>query len=247
MPRDIKKALEEHRKSEIHGSRLGPVIHDIVYGAHDGIVTTFAVVAGTVGADLAVGVVIILGIANLLADAVSMGAGAFLSHKSERDQYRRLYKEELQEIEDDPELERAEVRESYEKRGFTGKDLDRVTEILTRDKRVWAETMMREEHGVTDEADGAGITHGLATFAGFVVFGAVPLLPYFFGVPADWKFPVAVGGTFLALALVGVTRSIVTRERIYRGAIEIIVIGAVTASIAYGVGVALKGVVGVAL
>lgn len=244
MIRNLKKALEEHKKSEVHGSRLGPVIHDIVYGAHDGIVTTFAVVAGTAGADLAVGVVIILGMANLLADGVSMGAGAFLSNKSERDQYRRLFKEELQEIEDDPELERAEVREFYEKRGFTGKDLERVTEVLTSDKHVWAETMMREEHGMTEESDGMGLVHGFATFLGFVVFGAVPLLPYVFDVPPDNRFTAAIIGTFLALVLVGVTRSIVTRERIYRGAMEIVLIGAVTASIAYGVGVALKGLAG---
>ena len=90
----IKKALAQHRAGESHGSTLGPYIHDIVYGAHDGIVTTFAVVAGTAGAGLSTGVVIILGVANLLADGVSMGAGAFLSLRSERDQYHRLLKEE---------------------------------------------------------------------------------------------------------------------------------------------------------
>lgn len=244
MARDLKKALEEHKKAELHGSRLGPVIHDIVYGAHDGIVTTFAVVAGTAGADLTAGIVIILGMANLLADAVSMGAGAFLSAKSERDQYQRLLKEELQEIEDDPELEREEVREFYEKRGFAGKDLERVVQVLTADKQVWAHTMMREEHGMSDDSGGQGLMHGVATFIGFVLFGSVPLLPYFFDVPPEYRFTAAIIGTFFALVLVGVTRSIVTRERIYRGAIEIVIIGAVTASIAYGVGVALKGLAG---
>ena len=67
------------------------------------------VVAGTAGANLSAGIVIILGVANLLADGVSMGAGAFLSNRSERDQYRRLLKEELQEIETDPEVEREEI------------------------------------------------------------------------------------------------------------------------------------------
>ncbi len=241
MTRDIKKALQEHRQSEIHGSRLGPVIHDIVYGAHDGIVTTFAVVAGTAGADLGVGIVVILGVANLLADGVSMGAGAFLSSRSERDQYRRLYKEELQEIEDDPELERAEVREFYEARGFRDADLDRVVAVITSDKKVWAETMMREEHGLTETSDGAGMMHGFATFLGFVVFGSVPLLPYFFTVSPETRFPAAIVGTFAALVLVGITRSIVTRERIYRGIVEIVCVGLVTAGIAYGVGVVLKG------
>src|SRR3989338_8244680 len=95
---DIRTRLEQHRREEIHGHKLGPYIQDIVYGGHDGIITTFAVVAGTAGADLPHYIVIILGLANLFADAVSMGAGAFLSLKSELDHYFRLQKEELQEI-----------------------------------------------------------------------------------------------------------------------------------------------------
>ena len=244
MSRDLQKALAEHRAAEIHGSTLGPWIHDIVYGGHDGIVTTFAVVAGTAGAGLSWGVVIVIGVANLLADAVSMGAGSFLSMRSERDQYRRLMREELEEIETDPEVEREEVREAYAKKGFSDADLDRAVQIITRDKNVWAAVMMREEHGMSDEEGDGALLHGLATFMGFVVFGCVPLLPYFFFREGSNNFPLAIAGTAAALLLLGITRSWVTRERIYRGMIEIFIIGALTASIAYGVGVALKGVAG---
>lgn len=244
MQRNLKEALAKHRAAEIHGSTLGPWIHDIVYGAHDGIITTFAVVAGTAGAELSAGIVIVLGIANLLADGVSMGAGSFLSKKSEHDQYKRLLKEELKEIQDDPEIERAEVREAYAAKGFSGDDLDRVVKVITSDTDVWAQTMMREEHGMNEpEAKGA-IWHGVATFLGFLVFGAVPLLPYIFSAGNANNFRTAIIGTGVALALVGITRSFVTRERIYRGIIEIVLIGAVTASIAYGVGVLLKNVAG---
>ena len=242
--RDLQADLLAHRAAELHGNRLGPWIHDIVYGAHDGIVTTFAVVAGTAGASLPVGIVIILGVANLLADGVSMGAGAFLSMRSEHDQYQRLLKEELQEIEDDPELEREEIREAYRAKGFSGDDLERTVRIITSDKKVWAETMMREEHGMMDGSANLAFLHGLATFGGFLVFGAVPLLPYFISRGNSDNFSFAILGTVLALLLVGITRSLVTRQRIYRGVLEILVIGTVTASIAYGVGVLLKGVAG---
>ncbi len=243
--RNLKEDLIKHRATELHGSTLGPWIHDIVYGAHDGIVTTFAVVAGTAGAGLSAGIVIILGIANLLADGVSMGAGSFLSRKAEHDQYERLLKEELREIETDPEIEREEIREAYAKKGFAGADLERAVSVITADKNVWAETMMREEHGMTDDSSENALLHGLATFVGFLVFGSVPLLPYFFLQGSDHNFRSAIIGTAAALLLVGITRSIVTRERIYRGAVEILLIGAVTASIAYGVGVALKSFAGV--
>ncbi|NOS68002.1 MAG: GMP synthase [Candidatus Peribacteraceae bacterium] len=243
--RNLQAELKRHRAQELHGSPLGPWIHDIVYGAHDGIVTTFAVVAGTAGAGLSWGVVIILGMANLLADAVSMGAGAFLSIRNERDQYQRLLKEELHEIETDPEIEREEIREAYAAKGFSGKDLEHAVEIITSNKKAWADTMMKEEHGMIESKDGRALLHGLATFLGFLLFGSVPLIPYFLFREGSDNFPYAIGGTFIALLLVGVTRSIVTRERIYRGALEILLIGAVTASIAYGVGVALKSVAGV--
>ena len=95
---DLRQRTLDHMKGELHGSTLGPFIQDVIYGGNDGIVTTFAVVAGTVGAGMPHYIVIILGIANLLADGTSMATGAFLSLKSERDQYHRIRKEELEEI-----------------------------------------------------------------------------------------------------------------------------------------------------
>lgn len=243
---DIKRRLAQHRAADIHGSALGPFIHDIVFGAHDGIVTTFAVVAGTVGAELPVSVIVILGIANLLADGVSMGAGAFLSLRSEKDQYERILKEEMQEIEHMPEMEREEIREAYEAKGFTGTDLDHAVAILTRDKDVWAKTMMHEEHGMTGETASRPFLHGLMTFLGFLVFGAIPLAPYLFGFGGGRQFLTAVLSTAAALLIVGITRSVVTRERIVRGVVEVLAVGSLATVVAYGTGVLLKQVAAVA-
>lgn len=247
MTDDLQKRLEEHLAEERHGSRLGPFIQDVVYGGNDGIVTTFAVVAGTVGAELPHYIVIILGIANLLADGTSMGTGAYLSLKSEKDQYHRLRKEELQEIEEMPDLEREEIRIAYEQKGFTGKDLDRAVEIITSDNSRWADAMMLEEHGLTEESVSKPLLHGVMTFLSFVVFGSIPLLPFVLGVDLDHRFTVAIWSTLAALFLLGLTRSIVTRERIFRGPIEIVSVGALGAIVAYGIGVLLKDVVGVVL
>lgn len=243
--RDMQKALEEHKKQDIHGSKLGPVIHDIVYGGNDGIVTTFAVVAGTVGADLPHYIVIILGLANLIADGTSMGTGSFLSIRSERDQYKRLRKEELQEIEDDPEVEREEVKEFYAAKGFEGQQLDDVVDVITRDKDVWADTMMIEEHQMADEGGDKPFLHGLMTFLSFQIFGAIPLIPYVFAIERTQRFPVAIFSTIGALILLGLTRSIVTKERLFRGPIEIVSVGALGAIVAYAIGFLLKNSVGV--
>lgn len=244
MSEEIRAALQKHKEEEQHSSRLGPYIHDIVYGANDGIVTTFAVVSGVTGAELAPSIVIILGFANVLADALSMGLGNYLSIKSKQDNYHRVLKEELKEIEDIPELEREEIREIYRNKGFEGVDLDRVVSIITARKDVWAATMMREEHGLVSEDAGLPVVHGLTTFFAFVLFGSIPIVPYLLPVPADSRFFVTIIATGVALLLVGLLRSWVTRERMFRGPLEVFAVGAVCALVAYWVGVGLKGFAG---
>lgn len=240
--RDLRRKMKEHMNEEIHGSKIAPYIQDVVYGGNDGIVTTFAVVAGTMGADLPHYVVVILGLANLIADGTSMGTGSFLSTKSEMDNYKRLRKEELNEIKTDPELEKEEIRYFYEKKGFQGQDLERVTQVITSNDDVWADTMMLEEHGLTEDSASQPLLHGMITFASFIAFGVIPLLPYLLGISKDARFDVAIWSTFASLALLGFTRSWVTKERLLRGPIEIIVIGAIGAFVAYGIGNLLEGV-----
>lgn len=241
---DIKRALAEHRSAELHGSTLGPYIHDIVYGANDGIVTTFAVVSGVAGAELSSYIIVILGFANVLADGLSMGLGNFLSTKSRHDNYRRVLKEELKEIEDIPDLEREEIREIFEKKGFRGADLDRATQIVTSDPKIWVETMMREEHGLMADEDGVPVLHALMTFGAFVLFGAIPILPYLLPIGASSRFPITIASTAVALLVVGLLRSWVTRERLIKGPLEILGVGLLCAFVAYYVGVFLKGFAG---
>lgn len=233
-------ALERHRNEERHGHRLGSYIREIVYGGNDGIVTTFAVVAGTVGADLPHYIVIILGLANLFADGLSMATGAYLSEKSEQAQWKRIRREEELEIEKIPDMERAEVREYFVSLGFADNDLQRAVEIVTSNKKHWVDVMMVAEHGHVDDRDSSPLLDGISTFASFVLFGAIPLLPFFLGVAPERRFGVAIVSTAIALVLLGIARSYVTKEKLYKGPMEIVFVGAIGAVVAYGVGVFLK-------
>jgi VIT1/CCC1 family predicted Fe2+/Mn2+ transporter len=244
IPPDLTRALAAHDEADIHGSRLRLFIQDIVLGGNDGIVTTFAVVAGTVGAHLSSAVIIILGLANLLADGLSMGAGVFLSLRSERDRYERIRKEERKEIEDDPEIEREEVRRAFRAKGFEGEMLEHVVQTITADKERWVDAMLHEEHGLLEDGSVHPLFNGFVTFLAFALFGFIPLLPYFFGIPADSRFSVALIATTVALILLGITRSIITRERLLRGPLEIVGVGLLCAAVAYGVGALLRGIVG---
>ncbi len=242
MNRDeLKKAMAKHKASESHGSKLGPYIHDIVYGANDGIVTTFAIVSGVTGAQMAASIVVILGYANVLADGLSMGLGNYLSIRSKEDNYHRLYKEEELEIEQIPDIEREEIREIYAAKGFAGQELETVVKRITNDRKLWIETMMLEEHGLTKDENGSPIIHGLMTFLAFLVFGSIPIVPYMLPIPDERRFVMAIIATGIALLGVGLLRSWVTRERLIKGPLEILAVGAVCAAAAYGVGVFLRG------
>ncbi len=237
-------ALLAHREEAVHGRRLGPFIQDIVYGANDGIITTFAVVAGVTGADLAHHIVVILGLANLFADGISMGMGNYLSLRSERDQYQQMYEEEKKEVAEMPEIEREEIRAIYAGKGFSGADLDRVVGTITGNERVWIETMMREEHGLSPHGVEMPALHGFMTFISFILFGAIPILPYMLGVVSpESRLSVAVISTVAALFLLGALRSFVTKQRPFWGIMEVLSIGMVCALAAFTVGVLLQGIV----
>ena len=117
-----------HNEATAHNlfSKFQDYLGQFVYGGIDGCVTTFAVVSGAVGANLDSSIIIILGFANLLADGFSMSVGAYLSAKSERDNYDKHKRTEYYEIEHYPELERQEVRDAYRAKGFEGELLEQV-------------------------------------------------------------------------------------------------------------------------
>jgi vacuolar iron transporter family protein len=147
---------------------------DAIYGANDGIITTFAIVAGVVGAGLSDRVILILGFANLLADGFSMGASNLLARRSQRD------------------------------------PLARVRSTAFR--------------------------HGVVTWAAFVVAGAIPLLAYLLPIARGDEFRVAIALTLATLFVIGASRALVLKTNWLRSGTEMLVVGAIAAIVAYGVG-----------
>ncbi|MEE9555238.1 MAG: VIT1/CCC1 transporter family protein [candidate division Zixibacteria bacterium] len=234
----IKAAAEEHK------TESGAYIGEAVYGALDGIVTTFAVVAGVEGAGLSSGIVLILGFANLIGDGLSMGVGSYLSTKSRREYEQSERERELWEIENYPRGEREEIREIYRKKGFSGADLDRAVEIITSDRKIWIDTMMQEELGIIEE-DSPPFLNGLSTFISFVIAGFLPLLFFVLALAAptlqEYTFVMSVGLTALALFGVGSLRVLVTKTKWWRSGLEMLIVGGMAALGAYIIGNLLKG------
>ncbi len=246
---DHSKAMAAHSKEEIeshHSNGSAEYLGSMVYGALDGIVTTFAVVAGAAGAGLSPGIVLVLGFANLFADGLSMAVGNYLSMKSQQSYYETERKREEWEVDNYPAGERAEIVEIYRRKGFAGRNLEKMVELITSKKTVWIDTMMTDELGLLPDQR-SPVKAGLYTYAAFVIAGFVPLLIFVISLinplPPALTFPVAFLLTFATIFAVGSLRSLVIAKHWLTAGMEMLLIGGLTAVVAYGIGAFIGGLV----
>lgn len=233
--------------SEKHGGAGSQYLGEMVYGGLDGIITTFAVVTGVAGAQLGTSVILILGLANLLADGFSMATGAYLSTKSEQEYYRKEWEREAWEVEHFPDGERMELLDIYASRGYSEEDSRQLVEIQSRDPGRWVNSMMLDELGMMKDESNP-LVNGLVTFGAFIVAGSVPLLVYLLGllvsIPQAGTFPASLIMSALALFGLGAAKVMVTKLNPIRSGLEMLVVGGLAAGVAFAVGALLKGIAG---
>ena len=202
----------------------------MVYGGIDGAITTFAIVGGVAGADLASGIIIILGVSNLVADGGSMAAANYLGTRAEMDQRERTRRLEESHIAMHPDGEREEVREIYRRKGFEGGQLEGVVDVLTADHDRWVDTMLTEEHGLA-KASRSAWTSAVVTFLAFGCAGIMPLAPYLIGVlaPRGLDNPLLLSALATSLTLYGVgwLKGRVLGTTRWRSGVETLLIGEV--------------------
>lgn len=215
----------------------GAYLKDVVYGANDGIITTFAIVSGVAGAGLEATVVILLGIANLLADGFSMAASNYLGTKSEREFMDRERKIEQKEFADAPHEEIEEMGGILRKKGYSETDINALLPLVFKNQDFWVDIMLQEELGVSlgDNADNPARS-AAATFFAFVIAGFVPLIPYLFIDAGENVFNFAIVFTAVTLFVVGALRSRFTGRNWLIAGSEMLIVGGIAASIAYAVG-----------
>jgi vacuolar iron transporter family protein len=243
-----KSSLKYKSEEELHGTSkwmkdIQEYLPESVYGSIDGIVTTFAVVAGAAGANLRIEIVLILGIANLVADGLSMSVGSYLSKKTEHDNYNRHYKVEEWEIEHLPEIERKEIEDIYKSKGFEGAELQMVVNRITSNKQVWLNTMMTDELGLIDDSK-SPFKSGLFTFIAFIIAGAIPLIAYVFTLMNRQTLdPFLVSSLFtgITFVIIGLAKNLVTQAGWLRSVTETLALGGIAASVAYMIGDFLEG------
>jgi VIT1/CCC1 family predicted Fe2+/Mn2+ transporter len=208
-------------------------LRDIIYGAIDGAVTTFAIVAGVAGAGLSPFVIVALGIANVLADGFSMAAGNYSGTKAERDDARRLAQVEGRHLDSAPRGERREIREILRRKGLSGDILEGATEQIASNREAAIQLMLTDEYGLPPvEPD--PMRAAIATFLAFLVAGFVPLLPFIFSVPNAFTVSAVVTG--VVFFCIGAAKSIWSLSPWWRSGLETFFIGGAAAGVAYFVG-----------
>jgi len=227
-----------------HKTTQGRYMSPLVYGASDGIITTFAVVAGAMGAHLSPQVVLIMGFANLFGDGFSMAMGDYLSQRTSLKYNESERQREKWEVEIDPASEKAELIEIYKSKGLKAEKAKDLVEILSSNKDLWVETMMHEELGILEDKTASPRIDAFVTFFSFVFFGFMPLVTYILAsfIPffAQNTFLTATILTLVTLFTVGSLRNIVTNVNWFKSGLEMLLTGSMAAFVAYIVGFLIR-------
>jgi VIT1/CCC1 family predicted Fe2+/Mn2+ transporter len=184
-------------------------------------------------------VVLILGFANLAADGFSMAVSNYQGTKTERESLALAVREEEEHVRLVPEGEREEIRQIFAAKGFGGETLERIVEVISRNRDVWVDTMLSEERGLARKGADP-LRAAAATFAAFAVAGLIPLLPFLF----SWKiaFEASAGITAAAFFAIGIARGLILRRPALRSGLGILAMGG-AAALAFAAAFLLRGLV----
>jgi VIT1/CCC1 family predicted Fe2+/Mn2+ transporter len=210
-----------------------------IFGVNDGLVSNLALIFGVAGAGVSSEVILVTGVAGLLAGAFSMAAGEYISMKVQREVYERLIHLEAHEIGTLPMEERDELVEIYERKGVPHELASQLADVLMSDPEVALETHAREELGLdVDEGLGSPWAAAASSFLTFSFGAFVPLSPF---LVTEGSTAVVASGVVSAITMlaVGAATSFLTGRSVAMSAFRMLAVGASAAGITYGVGTLL--------
>ncbi|HEY7020589.1 MAG TPA: VIT1/CCC1 transporter family protein [Ktedonobacterales bacterium] len=219
-------------------------IRQLVFGSLDGLLVPLGVVSAVAGGTGNTRAVIVAGIAEAFAGALSMGAGEFISGRSEAQVQRSEIEKERREIERDPEFEKAEMRALLENEGMSAADAAQVTETFARYPDSYHKTMVEKELGLQVDPQTVKTPEALTMSASYLVGSFFPLVAYFFLPPVPQALVVSILLTILALVIVGVIKGRLANLNLFRSALEVVVVGTVSALGGYLLGVVIPHLFG---
>ncbi|MEP6717449.1 MAG: VIT1/CCC1 transporter family protein [Terriglobia bacterium] len=218
--------IERHYKSS-------DTVRDIVIGMSDGLTVPFALAAGLSGAHVGTSVVVLAGLAEIVAGCIAMGLGGYLAARTDAEYYENERAREIAETKEIPGEEAAEVARVFQGWGLTDQQIEPIVAAITSDERRWVDFMMRFELGL-DAPDSRRPVVSAATIGiSYVVGGLIPLGPYFFAKTVEGGFVESVAVTLTALAIFGSLKARFTGIPLWKGSLQTVSIGGLAAGAAF--------------
>ena len=231
-------ALQTHRlpdPTSSHETRANAVLRPVVFGANDGLVSNLALVMGVAGANAEPAVIVLAGIAGLLAGAFSMGVGEYISVQSQRELLEFQLAFQRHQLRGAPDQERGILRDIYIGRGFEPDEAARFVDRLFEQPEQATRLLIFEEVGLDERSIGSPILAGVGSFLAFTLGAAIPLVPYLLA-SGGIAFYASLGGSFLALLALGFGISRLTHRAPLYSAVRQLLLGALAAAVTYGAG-----------
>jgi VIT1/CCC1 family predicted Fe2+/Mn2+ transporter len=222
------------RPSEGHHRMQGSFLREVVFGANDGLVSNVALVAGVAGGTNNPNIILLGGIAGLVAGAISMSLGAYVSTKSEHEFRESEEQRERWEVEHMRDQELAETRNIFRLKGIPEQLLDEIVQAVSHDQEQWVKLMMTEELGFADQPPRPKVS-AIVMGVAFSAAAMFPVLPYFF-TEGGTAFVTSLSLTAAALFGVGVLRASMTAGGLWRRGVEMVVLGGAAVVIANVIG-----------
>ncbi len=224
-------SIRERLSNSVDHDYLG----DGILGGIDGAITTFAIVAGTLGGGFPSIVALALGLSNLIADGLSMAVSNYQATSSLKKKVEQIRKEEILHTQLVPEGEREEIRQIFAQKGFEGEVLEHIVEVITSDVDRWVDTMIQEEHGLPLSPP-CPLKSAWTTFIWFLVVGVIPLIPFFF-IHANYNtsFIWSIGLTCAAFIGIGVVKGFFLRINMMKEALSVLLLGGTAALVSFGI------------
>lgn len=226
---------QRHHHEDWHTPK-GRAIREVIFGMNDGLVTTLGFLAGVTGSIAQGRYILLAGLAEIVAGAISMAIGAYLATKSQREFFHSEIEQEKWEIDKMPEKEAQEIRDIYGDMGFTRPEQEMIVNRVTSDKDVLLRFMKREELGLFDEHLEEPVQIASIMGLSFLVGSLPPILPYFFLGDLKTALWVAVCCSVLFLFIAGVAKTRLTKVKPLRSGLEMTLLGIFACAVGYGLG-----------
>ena len=226
--------LEAHKKLHRVGTRLS----DVILGGQDGIVNVLGLVLGVAAASGSPRIIIAAALSTTFAESLSMAAVSYTSTQADRDYYEGQVKLERDHIRKFTDIEREEIRQIYQLKGFSGKQLDEIVHTITSDVRRWIDVMMAEELKISPVEQGGALRSAGIVGIAAIIGSLIPVLP-FFGLPIWVAMAGSISLAGASLFIVGAYKAKVTVGVWWRAGLQLLGIGLVTALVGYAIGAAV--------